>query len=54
MKKHLINLWIWYKTDNREDWEKASDDFMNKFLKFVCYCIMAYGVYIFIYALFHR
>lgn len=54
MKKHLIDLWTWYRTDNRPDWQKASDDFMNRLLKFCCYLIMAYGVYIFIYALYHR
>ena len=34
--------------DNRPDWEKASDDFMNKFLKFCMLCIFLFGVYKFV------
>ena len=38
----------WIKKDDRPDWEKASDDFMNKFLKFCMLCIFLFGVYKFI------
>ena len=34
--------------DDRPDWEKMSNDGMNKFLIFLIFCIFAYG---FIYAL---
>jgi len=30
------------------DWVYAADDSMNKTLKFVIYCVYAYGAYVFI------
>ena len=34
MIKKIKQLYDWIREDNRPDWEKASDDFMNKFLNF--------------------
>ena len=47
---------LWSKRKNEElelkkdyhIWVYASDDFLNKVLKFVIYCLYGYGVYIFI------
>ena len=40
--------------DNRPDWEKMSDDGMNKFLKFCIFCVFAFFSYHVIIALIDR
>ena len=40
--------------DNRPDWEKMSDDGMNKFLKFCIFCVFAFFTYHFIVACIDR
>ena len=44
----------WIKKDDRPDWEKASDDFMNKFLKFCITCVFLYFGYVTVMALWDR
>ena len=48
MIKKIKQLYDWIREDNRPDWEKASDDFMNKFLKSCMLCIFLFGVYKFV------
>ena len=40
--------------DDRPDWEKMSDDSMNKFLKFCIFCFFAYCSYHFVIAVIDR
>jgi hypothetical protein len=40
--------------DDRPEWEKMSDDGMNKFLKFVIFCVFAFFSYHFVIALIDR
>ena len=48
MIKKIKQLYDWIREDNRPDWETASDDFMNKFLKFCMLCIFLFGVFKFV------
>ena len=52
--KTLKNMWADFRRDDRPDWERMSDDGMNKVLKTVILCIFAYGGYHFIIALIER
>ena len=45
---------LFSKKDDRPDWERMSDDGMNKFLKFCIYCIFTFGAYHVIIALWDR
>ncbi|MBJ33136.1 MAG: hypothetical protein CMC89_00255 [Flavobacteriaceae bacterium] len=56
MKKNSIiaDMWASFRKDDRPDWERMSDDSMNKVLKTVILCIFAYGGYHFIIALIER
>ena len=40
--------------DDRPEWEKMSDDGMNKFLKFVLFCVFAFFSYHFLIAVIDR
>tara|TARA_Y100001937_G_C7047224_1_gene297416 strand:- start:219 stop:380 length:162 start_codon:yes stop_codon:yes gene_type:complete len=40
--------------DDRPDWEKMSDDSMNKVLKFALFCIFAFFSYHFVIAVIDR
>ena len=45
---------IFNRKDTRPHWEVMSDDGMNKFLKFVIFCIFTYGAFHVIIALYDR
>ena len=49
-----IGIKAFKRKDDRPDWERMSDDSMNKVLKTVILCIFAYGGYHFIIALIER
>lgn len=42
------------RSDNRPQWEKMSDDGMNKFLKFCILCVFGFFTYHFVIALIDR
>ena len=56
MKKNSIlkDMWIAFRKDDRPHWEVMADDGMNKFLKFVIFCIFTYGAFHVIIALYDR
>ena len=37
-----LGIKAYFKEDNRPEWEKMSDDGMNKFLKFCIFCVFAF------------
>jgi hypothetical protein len=41
-----LGIKAYLKKDERPEWERMSDDGMNKTLKFCIYCIFGYGAYI--------
>ena len=45
---------MFWKKDTRPDWEKMSDDGMNKFLKFCVTCVFLYFGYITVLELWER
>ena len=45
---------LWNRKDDRPEWEKMSDDGMNKFLKFCISCVFLFGGYHVIIALIDR
>ena len=45
---------LFKREDNRPDWEKMSDDGMNKFLKFCIFCVFTFFSYHVIIALIDR
>lgn len=45
---------MFFKEDNRPEWEKMSDDSMNKFLKFCITCVFLWMGYQVIIALIDR
>tara|TARA_X000000368_G_scaffold119991_1_gene93968 strand:- start:1916 stop:2083 length:168 start_codon:yes stop_codon:yes gene_type:complete len=44
--RNLKSMWADFRRDDRPDWERMSDDGMNKVLKTVILCIFAYGTYV--------
>ena len=55
MKRSVIkDMWIAFRKDDRPHWEVMADDGMNKFLKFVIFCIFTYGIVHVIIALYDR
>ena len=54
MIKKIKQLYDWIREDNRPDWEKMSDDSMNKFLKFCITCFFLYCGYHFVVAVIER
>lgn len=48
----MMNLFK--RSDTRPHWEIMADDGMNKFLKFVLFCLFSYGLYEVILALIDR
>ena len=45
---------LFNRKDTRPHWEVMADDGMNKFLKFVIFCIFTYGAFHVIIALYDR
>ena len=41
-----LGIKAYLKKDERPEWERMSDDGMNKALKFCIYCIFGYGAYV--------
>ena len=50
----LRDMWNAIRKDDRPHWEVMADDGMNKFLKFVIFCIFTYGIVHVIIALYDR
>jgi hypothetical protein len=52
--KTLKSMWLDFRRDDRPDWERMSDDSMNKVLKFCVTCVFAYGGYHVVIAIIER